>query len=139
MLDNKPILQSDAVAGVLTHSHLSLGRKENGYEPQWCMPKDLRLIYPSLKRLVLIDNSHLGVLAFAFARSAPLSRAWICNPGPTQASLYRQVLSTVKNEVDEALRYQSTHKGVEFSVASFALHRDGQVGCRGIIQAWKNE
>jgi hypothetical protein len=36
---------------------------------------------------------------------------------PTQASLYRQVLSTVKNEVDEALRYQSTHKGVEFSVA----------------------
>jgi hypothetical protein len=119
MFDSKPILQSDAVAGLLTHSHLTLGPKEKEYEPRVVHAKDLRLIDPSLKRSVLIDNNPTLVFQPLHLRVVPPFHAHgVCKPvDATQASLYRKVLSTVKDEIDETLRYQATHKGVEFSAA----------------------
>lgn len=119
IFDSKPILQSDAVAGLLTNSHLTMGRKKDGYEPRVVHAKDLRIIDPFLRKTVLIDNNPTLIFQPLHLRVVPPFHAQgLCKPvDPSQTRLYRQTLLSVKNEIDEALRYQTTHKGVEFSVA----------------------
>lgn len=116
-LDGRPLHESPLVAGVMTNSYLILQHKADG-DPVVTPSKDLRLLDPTLERVIIVDDNPTRLFQMRNVRVFKKFRAPdYCGTGDAdRRRAYERALPEVVREIEESLTWARA-QGVPFARA----------------------
>jgi hypothetical protein len=136
MMDDHPILESDKISGFLTNAHLVQQEKSEGAgaaDPRRGQPvqepsKDLRIIDPSLRRVVLVDDNPARVFQHRNLRLFKKfdAHAYCTATDDALKAAYAVSLDRVVDEIEDSARYMKAEGG-DFVGAYLPFTMLGQV------------
>lgn len=144
MLDGKPLTQSDAIAGIMTNSHLSQqstleppGTAEAPYKgaPVFEPSKDLRHFDESLERVIIVDDNPLRLFQFRNTRVFQKFHAdQLCGADdPEVRAAYEGAMPAVVREIEDSVTWMGANAGATFARAYLPYSDLGQVTVRFLM------
>ena len=143
-LDGKPLTESDAIAGIMSNSHLT---QQSTLEPPGTVEapwqghpvaepsKDLRHFDETLERVILVDDNPLRYFQYRNTRVYPKFRAahFCTATDPELRAAYEQAMPTVVAEIEDSLRWLQANPGATFNRAWLPYSDLGQIAVRFFV------
>jgi hypothetical protein len=138
LLDKTPLPNHPDIAGVLTNSHLILQEKYEGPgaqkpsrgEPVREPSKDLRIVDPSLSKVILIDDNPTRTFQ---PRNLRVFKKFdadaFCDPTTPEPvrTAFTKAMPTVAAEIEESVAYMKANPDTSFATAYLPYSSIGQV------------
>jgi hypothetical protein len=138
-LDDAPVHEHPHISGVLTNSHLVLQKKSAGtpvVEPS----KDLRIIDPTLGKVILVDDNPGRVFQFRNLRTFPKfdADAYCTTRDEILRRAFDSALPAVIAEIEDAAQYMR-NRDVDFATAYLPFSTLGRVAVDFMMDAGLSE
>lgn len=147
-LDGKPLTESEAIAGIMSNSHLT---QQSTLEPPGTPDapwkghpvtepsKDLRHFDETLDRVIIVDDNPLRLFQFRNTRVfQKFEAAEMCSAqDPDIRAAYEQAMPAVVAEIEDSLRWLEAHPDATFARAWLPYSDLGQVAVRFLMDGRK--
>lgn len=147
-LDGKPLTESEAIAGIMSNSHLT---QQSTLEPPGAPDapwkgqpvtepsKDLRHFDEALDRVIIVDDNPLRLFQFRNVRVfQKLEAAEMCTAtDPDIRAAYDQAMPTIVAEIEDSLRWLESHPDATFARAWLPYSDLGQIAVRFLMDGRK--
>ncbi|MEZ4431182.1 MAG: NIF family HAD-type phosphatase [bacterium] len=147
-LDGAPLTESEAIAGIMSNSHLT---QQSTLEPPGAPDapwkgqpvtepsKDLRHFDESLDRVIIVDDNPLRLFQFRNVRVfQKLEAAEMCTAqDPDIRAAYEQAMPAIVTEIEDSLRWLESHPDATFARAWLPYSDLGQVAVRFLMDGRK--
>ena len=145
LLDGRPLLQHEWIDGVLTNSYLIRQHKYQGIDretvrkdgPVVLPAKDLRILDPSLTRVVIVDDNPTRLFQDGNVRVFKKFRADVyCGASDGVFELATEnALPAFVDEVEESVAFMRRNDGVDFVTAYRPYTAPGQVAVQLLVDS----
>jgi hypothetical protein len=131
-LDGKPLTEHPDISAVLSNSHLVLQHKRVG-RPVIEPSKDLRIVDPTLKRVIIVDDNPLRVFQFRNLRVVHKfdADAWCSDPAKPLRAAFEATLADVMEQIEDSVRYMK-RTDVDFATAFLPYSALGGVAVQSL-------
>ena len=133
--NKQPLLEQGLIDGILTNSYLILQSKHEG-TPVVIPSKDLRIVDPTLKKVIIVDDNPHLIFQKANARAFnKFDAEQYCTDDPILKKSYDFAMNEVSNELIESILSMEALKLSDFRTAYLPYTIEGKIVVEFLKQA----